>query len=92
MSRYSKIVDRLGAVKAKIADLTAIENTLKSILPPGEHDGALFRATVTKTERNSLDMDAVRAKLSPQFIAANTKTTPTTTVRVVARVRDAKAA
>ena len=83
-------VDRLGAIKAKIAALTSDEKELKELLTsygPGEYEGKLFRATVTEAERNTLDMDAVRAKLSPQFIAAHTSATPTVTVRVVARTR-----
>jgi len=80
--------DRLGEIKAQIADLEKIEKKLKEDLVAtgikvGE--GSLFRVTVTTGTRESLDMEAVKEKLSPQFIRANTKTTEYTTVRVSAR-------
>jgi hypothetical protein len=52
---------------------------------PGAYEGELFRATVSESERATLDMAAVRAKLSRQFIQANTTVTPVVTVRVAAR-------
>jgi hypothetical protein len=54
-------------------------------LGAGRHEGQLYCVTVTIAERNTLDMEAVRAKLSRQFIAANTRTTEVTTVKVTAR-------
>lgn len=85
-----KTVDQLGAVKAQIAALTRAEKALKEVLTASgltEIDGTTFRATVSESTRETLDMDAVRAKLSPQFIAAHTNVTEVTTVRVVAQVR-----
>jgi hypothetical protein len=85
-----ELVDALGTIKARVADLTATEKVLRDALAghgPGEYEGDRWRATVSVGERSNLDMDAVRAKLSPQFIAAHTTTTPTTTVKVVARTR-----
>ena len=82
-------VDRLGQLKALIAELKTEETALKGILienGPGAYDGDLFRATVTEAERATLDLKAVRAKLTPQFIAAHTNVTDVTTVRVVARI------
>ena len=87
----ANVVDQLGAVKAQIAALTRTEKTLKDQLVaqgPGEYNGKLFRATVSEYDRETLDMEAVRAKLSPQFIAAHTTTTECTTVRVTAQVRE----
>lgn len=81
-------IDRLGIVKSQIAALTREEKQLKGVLieqGPGAYEGELYRATVTASEIETLDMDAVRAKLSPQFIQAHTKTTPVVTVRVLAR-------
>jgi hypothetical protein len=81
-------IDELGWIKAQIADLVKREEALKVrivTLGPGAHEGRLFRATVTESVRETLDMEAVRAKLSPQFIRAHTRETPVTTVRVVAR-------
>jgi hypothetical protein len=64
------------------------EKALQTVLTeqgPGAYEGELFRATVSQFERSTLDMDAVRAKLSPQFIRANTSISEVTTVRVVSR-------
>ena len=93
-ARAARIVDELGALKAKISELSKQEEALKEQLKAAgdnEYDGALFRATVSSYVQEKLDMDAVRAKLSPQFIAAHTRQVPCTKVSVVARVR-AKAA
>jgi D-serine deaminase-like pyridoxal phosphate-dependent protein len=81
-------IDRLGFIKAQIAELLREEKELKATLiarGPGAYEGSLYRATVSESERETLDMDAVRAKLSPQFISANTNTTQVVMVRVVAR-------
>ena len=86
----TEIVDQLGSVKAQIAALTRVEKSLKDALVAkgaGEYDGLTFRATVSESTRETLDMEAVRGKLSPQFIAAHTNVTDVTTVRVVAQVR-----
>lgn len=82
------IVDKLGLLKAEIAALQAEEKKLKEQLVKmgvGAHAGNLYDATVTVSERDSLDMEAVRAKLSPQFLRAHTSTTKVTTVRVSAK-------
>lgn len=87
-SNVAPLVDELGAVKAQIAALAERETALKQALAesgPGAYEGKTFRATVTESVRETLDMKAVREKLSPQFIAAHTNVTPVTTVRVVAR-------
>lgn len=83
------VVDTLGQVKAQIAKLESHEKVLKvELIKRGqlEYDGETFRATVTRTIKETLRMAAVRAKLSRQFIAANTTETPVTSVRVVARI------
>ena len=89
------LVDSLGSLKAQIAALTRKETDIKAQLIQAAHDmgvkelnGSSFRATVSEFVRESLDMDAVRAKLSPQFVAAHTRETLVTTVRVMAQVRD----
>ena len=94
-SNIAQTVDALGEIKARIAELTAHEKKLKAVLIEaglGAHLGLEYDATVSESERETLDMDAVRAKLSPQFIAAHTRTSKVTTVRVVAKVADRKAA
>ena len=83
------VVDQLGEVQAEIAKLKVHEQSLKDMLMSrageGAYEGNLFRATVSVCDRGTLDMKAVREKLSPQFIAANTKHTEVWTVKVVAR-------
>jgi hypothetical protein len=41
--------------------------------------------SISETVRETLDMEAVREKLSPQFIRAHTRETPVRTLKVVAR-------
>ena len=85
-------IDRLGELLAQIAALESEANKIKAALKksgPGAYEGDLFRATVSVSERESLDMEAVREKLSPQFIRAHTRVTPVSTVRVVSRIAEA---
>lgn len=86
----STIVDELGAIQAEIADLQDQAKAFRAKLVEagvGTHEGALFSASVSETERNTLDMRAVRLKLTRQFIVANTNVTSVTTVKVTARSR-----
>lgn len=81
-------IDALGELKAKIADLQDQEKALKDALgdlEPGAYDGERFRLSVSVSDRETLDMDAVREKLSPQFIRAHTNVTPVRALRVSAR-------
>ncbi len=95
MSNLASTIDRLGVLKAQMAELAIEEKALKAVIiehGPGAHEGDIFRATVSTSERETLDMAAVRAKLSPQFITAHTSVTEVTMVRVVARTGKLKAA
>ena len=82
-------IDRLGQIKAQIAALQAQETELKNGLVEevgiGAVEGTLFRVSVSVSQRETLDMEAVRRHLSPQFIRAHTKSADVTTVRVTAR-------
>jgi hypothetical protein len=87
------LVDALGNLKAEMAALAERERNIKAqLIQAGvdELEGDLFRCTISKSERESLNMEAVREKLSPQFIRCHTKTVPVTTVRVVARTQAPK--
>ncbi len=89
-----KLVDQLGYLRAQIADLEAVEKRLKDQIASrgaGAYEGEVFRARVTVGERETLDMVAVREKLTPQFIKAHTKVSETVTVRVGAKVDGQKA-
>jgi hypothetical protein len=87
-SNLTKIIDDLGALKARIADLENQEKALKQALAdlgPGAYEGDLFRLSISESERETLDMKAVREHLSRQFIQAHTNVTPVRTLRVAAR-------
>ena len=82
------VIDQLGDIKAKIADLQILEKTLKGYLDdlaPGAYEGETFRLSISESNRETLDMEAVREHLSRQFIAAHTNVTPVRTLRVTAR-------
>lgn len=91
----SAIVDRLGDIKAQIAQLKAVEADLVArLIDAGEDaiDGRFFRATVSHVaERQSLDAKAAEAKLRDlgvdgRWFSKNQKTAKGyTTVKVVAR-------
>jgi hypothetical protein len=84
----ARLVDDIGSLKARLAPLLADLKTLEAALKvhgPGRYKGAFYEANVFVQERDTLDMAAVRAKLSRQFIAANTKTSEVTVLKVTAR-------
>jgi hypothetical protein len=81
-------IDALGELKAQIAALQTKEKELKKALgdlKPGAYEGDLFRLTLSQSIRETLDMDAVREKLSPQFITAHTRQTEVRTFKLGAR-------
>ena len=88
------IVDRLGDIKAQIAQLKEVEaDLIKRLIDNAEAsvDGIAYRATVSVVaERQSLDVKAAEAKLRDlgvdgRWFSKNQKTTKGyTTVKVVA--------
>lgn len=87
-NNLTSAIDRLGNIKAQIAALKKEEDALKAVLIEngvGAYEGDVWRATVSVAERSNLDLDAVREKLSAQFLRAHTTVTEVTSVRVVAR-------
>lgn len=81
-------IEKLGLLKAEIARLEAREKELKDdILEAGVSvfESPHFKATVTRSERETLDMKAVKEHLSPQFIKAHTKVTEVVTLRITER-------
>ena len=82
-------IDIMGELKAQIAALESQynkhKNTIVEELGAGAYEGEIFRVSVSVSTRETLDMEAVRNHLSPQFIRAHTKVSETTTVRVTAR-------
>jgi len=87
-SNLTRIIDRLGFVRAQLAELELEERLLKSHLVElgsGTYNGELYQAIVAKTVREQLDLEAARAKLGAKFVLAHTNKVPVTSVRVVRR-------
>lgn len=86
--QISELVDKIGLLKAQLAPM---EDMLKADLNklkghgPERYLGKLYEVNVFEVTTDRLDMEAVRAKLSPQFIAAHTKTSTTLTAKVGVR-------
>ena len=81
-------VDEIGVLKAAIAPLEAKLKAAQAKLKAsgdGRYEGLLYDATVFTSERSSLDLDAVREKLSVQFLTAHTRTSEVVTVKVTAK-------
>lgn len=91
----ANVVDRLGAIKAQIAELKKVEGNLTELLINSGTDvvdGGTFRATISEVAgRTSLDAKAAEAKLRElgvdgRWFSKNQKVSKGyTTVRVVAR-------
>jgi hypothetical protein len=82
-------IDLMGDLKAQMAELESKYDELKTLVIEdaglGAHEGSMFRVSISTTTRETLDMEAVRNHLSPQFIRAHTKITESVTTRVTAR-------
>jgi hypothetical protein len=89
LQTVAEIVDKMGALKAAMAPLEKEFKKLGAQLKAkgkGRYEGALWDATVSVYDRDNLNMDAVRAKLSHQFITANTTTTEVRKVEMSAKL------
>lgn len=86
--RPAFLVDEIGRLKAQLAEplarLKAAEDALKA-LGAGRYLGMHYEGNVFIQSRDKLDMDAVRAKLSKQFLFAHTTTTDVKVLKVTAR-------
>lgn len=87
--QVSTLVDKIGDLKAQIAKLESVFNAdvarLKA-MGVDRYFGEWFEVNVFDQEQNRLDMEAVRAKLTPQFIAAHTTTKNVRVAKVTARL------
>ena len=89
------IVDRLGALKAQLADLKDDEEALHGeliIRKVEAAEGDLFRATVTEALRETLDTERVKVEMGERWYSSHCTIGVTTTVRVSARTGTRKAA
>jgi hypothetical protein len=81
-------IDNLGFFLANAADWIKKAEEIKKRIKkagPGSYEGLLYRATMSEYDKHTLNMKAVRAKLSAQFIRANTNVTVCQTVNVVSK-------
>lgn len=89
--RRKATVDSYGTLSAQIAELEAQRKVIAGEIKgwgTGAYEGDTFRVVVSTYDRDTLDMDAVRGKLSRQFIAANTTTTTVTKITSNARTSE----
>lgn len=87
--QIKELVDKIGELKATLApQLAALEADLNKLKAQGvdRYTGERFEVNVFEQEQNRLDMEAVREKLSPQFIAAHTNTKVVVVAKVTARM------
>jgi hypothetical protein len=92
MENYQAIVDELGHIKAKLAELTKDEKALADQLKASgyaEIEGELFRAAIVWTERVTLNSDRVREVLSADDVAYCEQKAEIMSVRVSARKKTA---
>lgn len=86
-----KIVDDIGELKAQIAPLEEKLKKLQAKLAEkgkGAYEGYKYDASVSIFDRTKYNMDAIREKLSPQFLSANSSQYSVTVVKTVAKRRE----
>lgn len=83
------MVDEFGWLCAQEAEIKAKKEALREqlieALGDGAFEGTFYRVTISLSTRETLDMKAVREKLSDQFIRAHTKESVVITVKAGAR-------
>ena len=87
--QVKELVDKIGELKARLApELAKLDADIGVLKAMGaeRYIGERFEVNVFDAERNTLDMEAVREKLSPQFITAHTTTKTVRTAKVTARM------
>jgi len=85
-SRLAAAADRLGAIKIAIAQLEREQTEIKEMFIDhglNQYDGETYRVTLTSTLRTTLDMKAVREKLSKAWQDAHSNTTHVMQMRVM---------
>lgn len=81
----TSLVDTLGALNAQISALSAEAEAIKAkFKESGQSEviGTLFKVVVSTQNRSTLVADKVRALLTPDEVAACTKTTESKTLTV----------
>ena len=93
--KHINTVDQIAALSAQIADLNEEKKCLiESLKAEGEgrYCGTEHYLTVSVSERATLDMSAVRKKLSRQFIASHTRVTEVVTASLKGYNKDRRVA
>lgn len=94
MNAIEAKIDKLGYLKAQIADLQKQAKELNNEVVQeldqrglSSYDGALFQAAVVKQERKTVNWQKIALKFNPsvQLIAGNTKVTPVVSLKLSAR-------
>ena len=88
-------VNKLAEVRAEIAHLKEVEAEYVRAIKEsgaGTYEGEEHYVVVSESERSSLDIKAVRKKLSRQFIKAHTTTTSVVTLKLFGYSEKKKAA
>jgi hypothetical protein len=88
-------VNKLAEVRAEIAHLKEVEAGYVCAIKEsgaGTYEGEEHYVVVSESERSSLDIKAVRKKLSRQFIKAHTITTSVVTLKLFGYSEKKKAA
>ena len=83
-----ELVDKYGALCARMAKLDGEKQELKALLTSSglpTIEGRTFRVTVRVVERSCVDIETVKAILSEAFLAQCTRTSASAVVRCVAR-------
>lgn len=83
-----ELVNYIGLLKAELAPLEKrLEEAVDELKSRGRgvFEGTLYDANVYEQTKQLLDMDAVRAKLTHQFIAANTRPSTSVICKVTAK-------
>ena len=90
MNHLQKLVDRLGELKAEVAELKTEEQAIKDVLIEAEVEaieGRHYRACVSLSEVERIDYRKIIERLHPshQLITAHTERYNRATIRVTAR-------
>jgi len=94
---YLMMVDQIADLDAKMAALKADREALAGELKTagaGQYEGSLHIATVSESERTTVDWRTVAEKMEPsrQLIAAHSETRVVVSLRLTGKARKAAAA
>ena len=84
-TKMEKIVNELAEIKAEISKLAKREKELTNSLKAsgaGTYSGDKHYVVISESDRETLDMKAVREKLTRQFIKAHTRVTKSMSARI----------